>query len=294
MSRKQKILDKLIFFNPFGAGDLFESREFVKETMKIIRAKEYFYTHNQPERSLKDIRKLGYFPFPPNIDITKGYILQDNNLYFNTWIGQNGPKGITYNCSVESIYRMFNNTLQELGFPTLSKPVLEYLPEIDYSVFQISGIDKFVFEHPRDKILICNGDALSGQAFNFNFTPSVLKLANKYTDKTFILTKKIPLALPNVFFTEDITKTSDGFDINEISYLSTFCKVLVGRYSGPHTCVQTKANWMDPTKRLVTFTYREPGSTFTSSPDVKMVRFWSRTIDKELVVQKISEAIERK
>jgi hypothetical protein len=281
--------DKVVWFNPYGVGDVFESREFVRECMKIIPAKEYFYAHNKPPRMLIDIDNLQYTPITDKMNVGISHTVEDNCLYISTWIGQ---KGLKYGCTVESIFEMNNEILLELGFEPLKGIPLEYLTTIDYTKFQIQGVDAFVEKCTGDKILICNGDVLSGQAANFNFVQTINFLSLRYPQKTFILTNKFKTDLTNVFFTGDITKTTDGFDINEISYLSTFCGVIAGRYSGPHTCSQVKQNWFDPNKRLVTFTYREPGCSFTHSKDVLMRQFWSNAIHPKLVADKISEAIE--
>ncbi|HAQ03045.1 TPA: hypothetical protein DCQ22_04095 [Candidatus Nomurabacteria bacterium] len=272
--------DKVLFHNPWGAGDLFESRGFVKECIRIIPAKEYFYAHRQHPRTFADISILQYLPFDK-------LSIDSNILKINTWIGQNGLK---YGCTVESNYQMYNDILGNLG--KLSGTPLDYLPTIDYTKFQIQNIDIFLQQHTEDKILICNGDVLSGQAKNFDFGHSIYLLAQKYPTKLFILTRKIPIQHPRIIYTDDITRTTDGFDINEISYLSTFCRILVGRYSGPHTCSQVKQNWFDETKRLVTFTYRKLGCSFTSDPKTKMKQFWSPAIDNKGICETIIRAIE--
>ena len=54
--------EKIIFYNHFGYGDLFNSREFVKELMKLLPADMYFYAHNKNKRTLEDIENLKYIP----------------------------------------------------------------------------------------------------------------------------------------------------------------------------------------------------------------------------------------
>jgi len=281
--------DKVIWFNPYGIGDVFESREFVKAGMKIIPAKEYYYAHNKSPRMLTDIDNLKYTPITDKMNVGIGHNVEDNNLYISTWIGQ---KGLKYGCTVEAIYEMNNEILSELGFEKLSGIPLDYLTTIDYTKFQIDGVNEFVEKNTYDKILICNGDVLSGQAANFNFVQVIRFLVEKYPQKIFIFTNEFQNNLPNVFFTSKITKTTDNFDINEISYLSTFCTVIVGRYSGPHTCSQVKQNLFDSTKKLVTFTYREPGCSFTHDNNTLIKQFWSSAIHPKLVADKIVEAIE--
>lgn len=280
---------KLVFYNNWGVGDLFESREFIKECMNLVSASKYYYAHTKSPRMFADIENLNYGHIEEIMTMRKSYVIDNNCLYWNTWIGQNGLK---YGCTVESIYEMFNDILIELGMEKLHGVPLDYLPEIDYTKFEIDNCNKFIYEHPEEKILVCNGNVFSGQAVNFDFSTSISLLATRYPQKTFLLTKKISLNCKNVFFTDDITKTSDKFDINEISYLSTFCKILIGRYSGPHTCAQVKQNWFDPTKKLVTFTHRRPGCSFTDSPEVRMRQFWSNEIHPIRITKFIESVIE--
>jgi hypothetical protein len=276
------LFDKIVFHNSYGVGDLFESREFVKQIIKMFPDKEYFYAHKHNKRMFNDIENL------TSVSVEELPRLSSKTaLMINTWIGQNGLK---YGCTVESNYQMYNDILGELG--QLPGVPLDYLPTIDFTKFEIDGVNAFIKHADAKKVLICNGDVLSGQAMNFSFNRPIYLLASGHLDYSFIVTKRTPVNLPNVFYTEDITKTSDGFDINEISYLSIFCKVIVGRYSGPHTCTQVKENWFDPSKRLVTFTYREPGCSFTHSPEVKIKQFWSNAVDNVPVYNKIIEAIE--
>ena len=49
---------RITFYNHFGAGDIFESREFVKDLMKILPADEYRYAHGKNPKILLDIPEL--------------------------------------------------------------------------------------------------------------------------------------------------------------------------------------------------------------------------------------------
>jgi hypothetical protein len=62
--------------------------------------------------------------------------------------------------------------------------------------------------------------------------------------------------LDNVVFTNDIIKSNEC-DLNEISYLSTFCDIIVGRNSGPFCFASTKNNLKDPNKTFYAFGNKE-------------------------------------
>jgi hypothetical protein len=51
----------------------------------------------------------------------------------------------------------------------------------------------------------------------------------------------------------------EGCDLNEISYLSTFCNMIIGRGSGPQTFSITKRNLNDPDKIFVFLTKEDFG-----------------------------------
>ena len=72
----------------------------------------------------------------------------------------------------------------------------------------------------------------------------------------------------NVFFTDNIindelifqtntfwesNRQKNTCDLNEISYLSTCCDVIIGKNSGPFVFCETKDNLMDERKKIVSF-----------------------------------------
>jgi hypothetical protein len=54
-------------------------------------------------------------------------------------------------------------------------------------------------------------------------------------------------------FASEIIKKENGSDLNEISYLSTKCNVIIGRASGPFTFAINRQNIEDPNKILLSF-----------------------------------------
>jgi hypothetical protein len=59
-----------------------------------------------------------------------------------------------------------------------------------------------------------------------------------------------------VKYTGDIIKVENS-DLNEISYLSTFCDIIVGRSSGPFTFSNVKENIFDGNKAFLCFGEKE-------------------------------------
>lgn len=287
------ILDKLIFYCHFGSGDIFESREFVKEIASIIPAKECYYAHGKSLRLLLDIPNLKYTQLTSMMNVRMPFIKMDENvLMINTWIGRGRGYVLPgIGCTVEALYRMYNDTLLALHYRKLDKPIMNYIPSISYAYYKVDGINRFVSTNRR-KILIDNGEVTSKQAYNFDFFPIIERLVIKYPKIDFVVTHKINLIESNLFATDEIIG-SNVCDLNEISYLSLFCDTLIGRNSGPHVFAQVKENWMDETKALLSFTYTKEGASFVLNQPVKMGKYWSNVTDTESVFEVCKKVIER-
>ena len=286
------MFDRLFLYNHFGAGDVFESREFAREWVDIVQPKESYYAHGKHPRILLDMPFLKYTEVTPIMYGMSPYVIDGTDLYVNTWIGRDGSYVLPgIGCVVEEIYRMHNDILKSLGLPQLSKEIAQYIPNIDHLWYNIDGIKSFVAENKQDKVLISNGPVQSCQAENFDFSPIIYKLAGRFPEKQFIITTNIPHdGYDNLIYTGDIIKQPD-FDLNEISYLSRFCSTIVGRNSGPHVFSQVYDNWMDETKKIVSFTYTAVASTFVLNREIKARKYWSPSTDTETVFSQIESVL---
>jgi hypothetical protein len=291
------MLDKLVFYNSCGAGDIFESREFIKDYMKLFPAKEYYYAHKQHPRILSDMPNLKYTKLEEFMNIKMPFINVENSLYINTWIGRSNKYVIgTGGCVVERLYEMHNEIIKVLANTTLPRSVYEYVPNIDFSYYDVSGVDKFIKTERKNRriVLIDNGKVLSKQAENFDFTPVILRLAQEFRDIIFVITHEISTELPNIFTTASIIKSKYNFDLNEIAYLSKFCGTLIGRCSGPHTFCQILDNWRDVNKALLSFTYANTSASFILNKGVfPMKKCWSGCTDTARVLNACIAVIER-
>lgn len=290
--------NKLVFYNAFGAGDIFESREFVKDYMKMFPAEKYYYAHKQHPRIISDIPKLGYTPLEDFMNNKMPFINKDDSLYINTWIGRTSKYVIgTGGCVVEKLFDMHNEYTYALNSNRLPRSVYEYIPNIDFNYYDISGIQRFITTKRNNRriVLIDNGKVFSKQAENFDFTPIILRLAQEYRDIIFIITHEIFTELPNIFTTKSIINSKYDFDLNEISYLSQFCDTLIGRCSGPHVFCQTLNNWQDKNKALLSFTYSITSAAFVLEKDkFPMKKLWSGCVDFTRVLNACMSVIERR
>jgi hypothetical protein len=143
-----------------------------------------------------------------------------------------------------------------------------YLPSIDFSKFNVSTIDEYLENNTdKKKILICNGAPKSGQSFANNMSEFITSVAQLYPNVDFICTEKFEASAWNILFTDDIIRDTEieekrapwedretNFcDLQEISYLSEHVDGIVGKNSGPFVFCETKNNYMNSTKKFLSY-----------------------------------------
>lgn len=241
-----------MFFNHYHNGDIHASRGVIKQIMYAVNKKNtntsFSYSHRNSSNLLIDIDNLKFDAQAINNIKDYDNLLNINNtIYINTWYGQKrhiylNRHGITF----DSLYEAFNDTCKELwkfSLEDISHNINDFFPIIDYSKFSIDNIKLWLDKNTNKKILVENGLAKSHQAINFAITPIIIKIAQKHLDKIFILSSKEDIDLPkNVIFTDDIIQIKDKSDLNEISFLSTHCDLIIGRASGVFTFSLTQEN----------------------------------------------------
>src|SRR5688572_26910634 len=267
-------MKRLTVYNHFGLGDTFESREFILDWMHTLGLSTCEVETHFPA-VFEDLPQIVTKPVASYRDPHQHLSRRAGHVVLNSWIGAlNGntkPKGdFVLNpgvgCTVDNLHRMHAQYMRWLGLDGMKKPVVDYLTNIDYSKVPLGGVPEFVQKPTgRRLILVCNGRTGSMHAENFSMAQMVDLLPA--SDDIFILTEVEPCLRKNVFYTDDITQhPKGGSDFNAISYLSTFCSVIVGRCSGAQMPCETKRNWMDPNKTLLSFTHHDNGASFVRDP----------------------------
>lgn len=281
--------DAVVAYLEFGAGDIFEAREFIKDIINIIPAKKYHVAHGKDPRILQDLG-LEFIPINDYMPANRAYNIVNNDCYINFWIGRDSKYVLpNIGCVVEKNYEMFNDTLKPLGY-RLSKDVYDYLPVIDYSYFNTKHIDNFVSKDNRKKVLICNGPVHSNQAANFDMESPIRILAGSMRDTLFLVTQEMDTnGYTNIISTKEVIK-SEGFDLNEIAYLAMYCDTVIGRKSGPFVFAHTKDFWYS-NKKSLSFTYGKQASHFVLSDHLPLRKYWSNVTDLEGVYNKMKEVI---
>lgn len=297
-------MKRLTVYNHFGLGDTFESREFILDWMHTLKLSTCEVETNFPA-VFEDLPQIVTKPLSPHRDPHQHLSKRAGHVILNSWIGAlNGetkPKGdFVINpgvgCTVDNLHRMHALYMRWLGLNGMKKPVVDYLTDIDYSKVNLGGVDQFltsldVFQ--KRIVLVCNGRTGSMHAENFSMTRMVELLPK--SDIVFIFTQCEACAQPNIFFTDDITqRRPGGSDFNAISYLSTFCDVIVGRCSGAQMPCETKRNWMDESKTLLSFTHHDNGASFVRDPvalGLKMRRVHSDAATPEAAAEVLKQVL---
>lgn len=240
----------LILYNEFHNGDLFYSRIFLNMLPDNVNIK---YFHNCKPSLFCDYSNIEEFPY------SKFYSFkQQNNIpIVNTWIGQNNMiylNSVNYGCSYENHFFLAKKLANSLGIK-VEEDMDKYIPSVNYdSLPNIDNI-KIRVNNLKTKfqkfVLISNGDVHSGQAINFDFTFVVNSLANENPNVLFLVTKDTALTCPNVINISSITEVIP--DLLQISYISNFCDVIIGRASGPFCFSHTKENLLNKNKIFVSF-----------------------------------------
>lgn len=270
------MFNRIIFFNHFHRGDLFTHKEFVREIKRSLKNVDYEYWHfNHPKVNLDLQIPLTGVPKVPQNHL---FYRHEDILLINTWIGVHsqifnecgGVNLQSLSRSWETIYETINS-LFNVNLVTYND-ITKYLPTVDYTFFNLDSIDAYLKQRTsQKKVLICNGIPMSNQSFQSSMESEIREFALKYKDIDFICTKKFNCSIPNVCFTDDIIADKEEYayktpwndrslnncDLNEISYLSTKCDMIIGKNSGPFVFCETYDNLMDSAKKIISFSRGE-------------------------------------
>lgn len=253
-------MTKVCFFNFYHNGDLFHSKPFVREVIKHLGKEKVLYAHFKDPIVLKDLEiqhvNLQGIDHKTKILRTK----EPDMLFINTWIGSYFDK-YTGECTLNFNMKMWADIYEDINTTFKKKmklgPVENYLPYVDYSKFDLSTVRSYIDSESHPKILFCNGPAMSGQCeYNGDMRDIIGPLATQHENKIFITTHRLDNIWSNVVYAGDIIK-SDRCDLNEISYLSKYCSLIVGKNSGPFCFASTGENLNDPSKTFYAFGHQE-------------------------------------
>ena len=284
---------KINFFNNFHCGDIHNSRILIKKVMyQLGTDNTYTYSHINGNRLLLDVPNITYINRSLNSnDLVFKY---QDELYINTWVGcvdKNNLNFCSYGCNATATMHLLNAIFEQMEINHKITDEWEMVvDDIDYTKYSIKSIDQFFEENTNKKVILCNGDTLSGQSVNFSFDYIINELCKTYPHVSFILTARTNIKNDNLFYTEDIIGNLDGKDLNEIGYLGHRANIIIGRSSGPSTFIQTKDTLSDENKTFIMFNHTINEAFFSLLGNSKKIH--SSNYRKSSVLEKISSEME--
>lgn len=288
-------MTKVCFFNFYHNGDLFHSKPFVHEVIKYLGKEKVMYAHFKDHTVIEDLG-IQCVRLEGMDHKTKVFRPKDPDILFlNTWIGSYFDKYVG-ECTLNFNMKMWADIYEDINTTFNKKmklgPVENYLPYVDYSKFNVKNVDAFLSRDSKKKVLFCNGQAMSGQCeYNGDMGEIITPLAMANPHITFITTKMTKIGLPNIIDTSEII-LSDKCDLNEISYLSKYCSLIIGRNSGPFCFASTGENLNDPTKTFYAFGHQE-SDCFTMGIPKKSNYIFEKYVDPNQLYNSIKELIEK-
>lgn len=261
-----KSCKKIVFFNYYHNGDIHVSRGFIRQIINKVHQLEpetqFFYGHRNYSGLLADIPNLSFDANALSIihnDHINMYKVGDTT-YINTWYNQQNSKYMgRYSISIDTLYAAFNDTCKNLwGFSLndISTDPSIFFPVIDYDKLEITQAKNWLDKHPAPKVFVSNGIPLSDQAHIFPLTEIIISLSNQHRDKIFILSNKYKRyaynILPNIFYSSDIINKKTN-DLNENSFISSHCDVIIGSASGAFTFSMTQENLFHRNNKFLAF-----------------------------------------
>jgi hypothetical protein len=275
-------------YNHFHNGDIFYSRMLINGLIKKFNINFY---HNLTSPLLSDIDGLTEIVgIPPNFNAHTND-LENKNV--NSWVGQQNMVFVNRpipGCSFENYFELVKLILKNYEIE-IELDEEFYLPTINKDkIFGNDDITMFMenLKLSYNKIiLLCNGNVNSNQSVNVDLTNLIIRLSNNHHDKVFLVTQDILTNATNIINTSSITKIKP--DLLQISLISNFCDIIVGRASGPYCFTHTKENLLNPNKTYISFTknvnegvwYKNTKSIQKWSPDFNIENMYS-LINNEL------------
>jgi len=225
----------------------------------------FAYAHSKYDKILEDVG-IQRTDIPSFITDRMPYFIDGGTLYINTWIGRDSKfvdSGL--GIYIESYVAMFNEIFDmierehkdiELTFRfARQESIFDYTPKIKFqNLFHYDKVEAYLRNSMlKSRILICNGESHSNQSDNFDMTPLIHNLVETHPERLFIVTVPVEKQenYSNLVSASEITQVGDrqgydGHDLNEIAYLSTYCRLIVGRPSGPFVFTHVLENYANP------------------------------------------------
>lgn len=260
------MMSKIVFFNHFHKGDLHTHKEFIRHIQSELLDFTFEYMHNNAAKLTAELN-IPLVGSPNDLNNKDPFYADDDILYINTWVGCNWDIFCKYGgINMYTLYEQWESIVETINetFNTnikLREEKESYLPKINFKLLSTNKIEDYLLTADESvrKVLICNNTPMSNQSFKSNMREHILPFAEMYPDTHFICTNKFDTeGQDNIRFTDDIIGPVADGDLQEISYLSRNCNIIIGKNSGPYVFCETYDNYMDTTKKFISFNTKHP------------------------------------
>jgi hypothetical protein len=262
------MMSKIVFFNHFHKGDLHTHKEFIRHLQFELPDVTFEYMHSNAEKLTAELN-IPLVGSPSELNNKEPFYYDEDTetLFINTWVGCNWDVFCKHGgINMHTLYEQWEGIVEQVNevFDAnikLNEEKESYLPRIKSDLLKIDKIEDYLLTADEGvrKVLICNNAPMSNQSFKSDMKEHILPFAEMYPDTHFICTNKFDTeGHENIKFTDDIIGPVDGGDLQEISYLSRNCDVIIGKNSGPYVFCETYDNYMDDTKTFISFNTKHP------------------------------------
>jgi hypothetical protein len=235
-------MKSLIFHNGWHKGDCHLCRSFLKDIVAKNPSWKFYRMHAM-ERTLHDVPMEYLKKVIPGVPLVDIWIGSENRKYLEEHLSTTfyGIRPVAYQAMFRAICEKYN----------LECNLSDYIPDIDYSLYDTQKIDTFLSSIQKPCVIVSNGDVLSYQSHNFNMGPIIEKLKSFFT---VVVTKD--RGKKDEYFIGDIVERKDE-DLTELSYLSTKSFAFIGRASGPYIFSLVKENFNGKLKMICIAKHKE-------------------------------------
>jgi hypothetical protein len=289
------MIHHIVFYNSFHLGDLFTTREWVKDIIRQTQNCNHTYAHRHDAKLTHDMCAFHdqSTTLIASLPIFDKFVwdAKSHTLFINTWVGayhdhfERHPSFLQHHNIILTCYALLRECFQ-LDLNCNPDPWY-YVPRINYTHYDLTCAHRVVLQHTGSKWLFCNNDVKSNQSSMQDMQHMITQLATQNPQITMFVTKQLPIQLPNVLYTSDIFPHMN--DLIETSYLSHYCDVIVGKNSGAFTYTQTKNNLQNASKKFVCFSH-EQSHVLPHGLNHKCAFVWTNSLDDATCVNLIQDA----
>ena len=280
-------ITNITFFNRWRNGDCFINKGYVRDIInRYPHGIKFKYAHDNHPNIVSDlncehvplsaIHPIG--TFTPLAQV-------ENTLYINTWVGCWIGKHLKEkdHANFYCLHDMWKEFYQALNLE-MKGDYSHYHPSIDFIKFDLTDANNYFLRlKAKEFILICNGVQQSEQSSMGDMRNIIFELATRFQEKDFLITHKVDVELPNITYTDDLFNSPTG-NLNQISYLSQFTKLIIGKNSGPFTYAHIKENMNNYQKTFMCFSHKMR-DCLMGEGEYLANSFFSNTIDDDKAIE---------